>query len=77
VKPGNNYDSQHQLSLLSLAPIATNCYVRSTHTMDIKPIKNKRDHKPTRVDEIPNRKRSLSLKMIRHSAMNSAYPLTY
>ena len=77
MKPGNNYDSQHQLSLLSLAPIATICYVRSTHTMDIKPIKNKRDHEHNRVHEILNRKRSLSLKMIRHSTRNSVYPLTY
>ena len=45
--------------------------------MDSKPIKNKRDHGHNRVHEILNRKRSLSLKMIRHSAMNSAYPLTY
>jgi hypothetical protein len=45
--------------------------------MDIKPIKNKRDHEGTRVHEILNRKRSLSLKMIRYSTMNSVYPLTY
>ena len=45
--------------------------------MDIKPIKNKRDHEHTRVHEILNHKRSLSLKMIRHSTMNSVYPLTY
>ncbi len=44
VKTGNPDDAEHQLSLLILAPITTNGYVRSANIMESKPIRNERDH---------------------------------